>query len=110
MRAEIKQNSVPAKVGGSLLTFDQIKINGQMRRRLPAILFFSGLFLCLLLVAHSADAQCSICTRTAQQLGEKPAKALNVAIIYLMLIPFGIMGLLGYRWYRNEYGKEDSDQ
>src|SRR5690606_12937485 len=31
----------------------------------------------------SASAQCSICTRTAQQLGEKPAKGLNGGIIYL---------------------------
>ena len=33
-------------------------------------------------------AQCSICTKTAQQLGERPAKALNTGIIYLGLTPF----------------------
>jgi hypothetical protein len=46
-------------------------------------------------------AQCSICTKTAQQLGERPAKALNMGIIYLGLTPFLIMGYIGYRWWKN---------
>jgi len=46
-------------------------------------------------------AQCSICTKTASQLGERPAKALNTGIIYLGLTPFMIMGYIGYRWWRN---------
>lgn len=46
-------------------------------------------------------AQCSICTRTAQQLGERPAKALNAGIIYLGLTPFLIIGYIGYRWWKN---------
>jgi hypothetical protein len=46
-------------------------------------------------------AQCSICTRTAQQLGERPAKALNGGIIYLGLTPFLIVGYIGYRWWKN---------
>jgi hypothetical protein len=46
-------------------------------------------------------AQCSICTKTAQQLGERPAKALNAGIIYLGLTPFAIIGYIGYRWWRN---------
>lgn len=46
-------------------------------------------------------AQCSICTKTAQQLGEKPAKALNMGIIYLGLTPLIIMSVVGYRWWKN---------
>ena len=49
----------------------------------------------------SASAQCSICTRTAQQLGEKPAKGLNGGIIYLAFMPMAILGIIGYKWYRN---------
>jgi hypothetical protein len=60
----------------------------------------------LALAAPSAKAQCSVCSRTAQQLGEKPAKSLNKAIIYLMVAPFGIMGFIGFRWWKNEYGKQ----
>jgi hypothetical protein len=46
-------------------------------------------------------AQCSICTRTAQQLGERPAKALNKGIIYLAITPLALFGLLGYRWWKS---------
>jgi hypothetical protein len=51
-------------------------------------------------------AQCSICTRTAQQLGERPAKALNKGIIYLAFAPLAIFGFLGYKWWKNESNDE----
>lgn len=61
------------------------------------------LFILLLLFILPADlwAQCSICTKTAQQLGEKPAKALNMGIVYLGLTPLIIMGFVGYRWWKS---------
>ena len=61
-------------------------------------------FICLLLAASAlpAQAQCSICTRTAQQLGERPAKALNKGIIYLAVTPLAIFGIIGYRWWKSE--------
>ncbi len=58
---------------------------------------FSGLF-----VQFSA-AQCSICTKTAQQLGEKPAKGLNSGIIYLATAPFLIAGYVFYRWKKSAH-------
>ncbi|HEY8895226.1 MAG TPA: hypothetical protein VIM79_10450 [Niastella sp.] len=61
------------------------------------------LIILLLFFILPADlaAQCSICTKTAQQLGEKPAKALNMGIVYLGLTPLIIMGVVGYRWWKN---------
>ncbi|MBS1596600.1 MAG: hypothetical protein JST75_00135 [Bacteroidetes bacterium] len=47
------------------------------------------------------DAQCSICTKTAQQMGERPAKALNAGIIYLAFAPLAIFGYIGYRWWKS---------
>jgi hypothetical protein len=47
------------------------------------------------------EAQCAMCTKTAQQLGEKPAQGLNSGILYLMLMPFAIVGFIGYRWWKN---------
>jgi hypothetical protein len=55
---------------------------------------------CSLFTVHSL-AQCSICTRTAQQLGEKPAKALNAGILYLAFMPMTIIGYIGYRWWKS---------
>ncbi|MEP6615481.1 MAG: hypothetical protein ABJA57_02830 [Ginsengibacter sp.] len=58
---------------------------------------------CLLSMFHFQDvqAQCSICAKTTQQLGDKPAKGFNSGIIYLMLTPFAVMGYVGYRWFKN---------
>lgn len=50
---------------------------------------------------QESKAQCSICTKTAQQLGEKPAKALNEGIIYLAFTPLLIIGYVSYKWYKN---------
>lgn len=66
-----------------------------MRRFVFAILFMLSLTL-----AGKLHAQCSICTKTAQQLGPKPAKGLNTGILYLMFAPFAIGGYVGYRWWK----------
>jgi len=58
--------------------------------------------LLLITIFHTAMAQCSICTKTAEQMGEGPAKALNGAIVYLMVMPFAIIGFIGYRWWKRE--------
>jgi hypothetical protein len=55
----------------------------------------------MLLCSVSAMAQCSLCTKTAQQLGEGPAKGLNNGILYLAITPLAIIGILGYRWWRS---------
>ncbi len=71
-----------------------------MNKSKPLMIF---LFSFLLMAgALSASAQCSICTRTAQQLGERPAKALNKGIIYLAVTPLAIFGVIGYRWWKSE--------
>jgi hypothetical protein len=60
---------------------------------------------CVLLLAFSVQhlqAQCSICTKTASQLGDGPAASLNSAIIYLAAAPFAIMGYIGWKWWKNE--------
>lgn len=53
------------------------------------------------LFSQKATAQCSICTKTAQQLGEKPAKGMNSGILYLAFAPFAIVGFVAYRWWKN---------
>jgi hypothetical protein len=57
------------------------------------VIFFTAL-------GTASQAQCSICTRTAAQLGEKPAKALNTGILYLAFTPLAIGGVIGYRWWK----------
>jgi hypothetical protein len=50
------------------------------------------------------NAQCSICNKTVQQLGKGPAQGFNKGIIYLMLIPYAAIGVVGYRWWRSDRG------
>lgn len=47
------------------------------------------------------NAQCSICTKTASQLGEDAGRGLNGGILYLAAAPLMIVGYIGYRWWRN---------
>ncbi len=69
-----------------------------MKRRLLVVF----LICCMLFfTATPVIAQCSICTKTAQQLGEGPAKGLNGAILYLAFAPFLIVGYIGYRWWKS---------
>lgn len=56
----------------------------------------------LLLLSMTGIAQCAICTKTAAQIGEEAGKGFNVGILYLAAMPFGIMGYVAYRWWKNE--------
>lgn len=73
----------------------------KMRILLPALVL-------MLLSTTFATAQCSICTKTAQQMGEKPAKALNAGILYLMVTPFAVVGFIGYRLWKQNNKKADT--
>ena len=65
-------------------------------------LILIGLLIAILFISIDATAQCSICAKTASQMGEKPAAALNSAIIYLMAAPFAIVGFIGWRWWKSQ--------
>lgn len=71
-------------------------------KKLWLILFF---LVSLSMVTVITSAQCSICTKTAQQLGEKPAKGLNSGIIYLAATPFLIAGYVFYRWKKSSHAE-----
>ena len=60
----------------------------------------------VILYTFRVYSQCSLCTKTAQQLGEKPAEGLNSAIIYLMATPFLIVGGIYLLWRKNQINKK----
>lgn len=68
-------------------------------KKLSIILLACWLLLTISPVA--LQAQCSLCTKTAQQLGDKPARGLNSGILYLMIMPFAIVGFIGFYWWKN---------
>jgi hypothetical protein len=66
------------------------------------ILIYLLSFCFAIFLALPSSGQCSVCTRTTQQLGEKPAKGMNAGIMYLAFAPFAIVGYIFYRWQKNE--------
>jgi sugar phosphate permease len=72
-----------------------------MKKILLILLVIGG----FLIYTPDALAQCSICNKTVQQMGKGPAKGFNTGIIYLMLIPYAAIGVVGYRWWKNEKTK-----
>ncbi|WP_295127031.1 hypothetical protein [uncultured Chitinophaga sp.] len=64
----------------------------------------------LLATGNELAAQCSLCTKTAQQLGEGPAKGLNNGILMLAFMPLAIIAVLGLRWYRSYQQERKSQQ
>ncbi len=62
------------------------------------------LLIVLLLVSVSPMAKgqgCAVCTKTAAGLDDKSAKGLNKGILYLALLPLGMMGTLGFIWWKS---------
>lgn len=58
-------------------------------------------FVLVILFSPESRSQCSICTKTAQQLGEKTGRGLNAGILYLAAAPLLIVGFIGYRWWKS---------
>ena len=84
-----------------------MKKGGYLRNRMKKWILICLLTIqALLIMPGQGNAQCSLCTKTAQQMGEKPAKGLNSGILYLMVIPFGIVGFIGVRWWKNNKAME----
>lgn len=71
-----------------------------MRNAIKWVAFTSFIVL-LMMLSLPAEAQCSICTRTAEQLGDKPARGLNAGILYLAFTPLAVVGFIAFRWWKN---------
>jgi hypothetical protein len=67
------------------------------------------LFLFAIVLQFGLYAQCSMCTKTASQLGEKPAQGLNAGILYLMFTPLVIIAFIGWRWWKGNRAGELSN-
>jgi hypothetical protein len=43
---------------------------------------------------------CAVCTKTAAGLDDKSARGLNGGILYLAVLPLGLMGTIGFVWWK----------
>jgi hypothetical protein len=73
-------------------------------------LFILLVSLCLLAAApHASQSQCAMCKQSAESSlkeGNNDAKGLNAGIMYLLMIPYLLVGGIGYYWYVNNKKKE----
>jgi len=54
------------------------------------------------LVALPVEAQCSMCRAVLEsEEGQETAKGINDGIVYLMIIPYVLIGVVGYFIFRN---------
>ena len=57
--------------------------------------------------SFSVNAQCAMCRAALEGEGNsETAGAINDGIVYLMAIPYILVGVLGYAIYRLKYGKK----
>ena len=68
---------------------------------------FITLFLLFFLMMTESSAQCSMC-RAVLESGEaqETAKGINNGIIYLMVIPYLLVGLVGYQIFKLQKNKD----
>ena len=98
---------IPASTCGDFfisITFRQresLYLYQKYRGMKKALLLAVSILIFSMILPRAVKAQCSICTKTAQQMGQKPAQALNTGIIYLAVAPLSIMGYIGYRWWKS---------
>ncbi len=56
------------------------------------------------------QAQCAMCRAALEsEEGGVQAEAVNDGIVYLMAIPYILVGVLGYAIYKLKYGKKKSE-
>ena len=73
-----------------------------MKKILFAVSFF--------LFSVSDQAQCAMCRAAlASEEGGVKAEAVNDGIVYLMAIPYVLVGILGVAIYKMRYGKKKTN-
>ena len=65
-------------------------------KKLLFILIFN-----LIVVGASFGQGCSVCTKTTAGFDDKSARGINGGIVYLAFLPLGIMGTLGFIWWKH---------
>jgi hypothetical protein len=75
------------------------------KRRIGAIVYFY--ILCSLFLSLSSYGQCAMCRAAlAGDENKAQAVAVNDGIVYLMVIPYVLIGALGYYIYRMKKKKQ----
>jgi hypothetical protein len=75
--------------------------------RIVLILFFS---LGMMVSGYDASAQCPMCKMSAEsnlKNGGTTGRGLNAGILYMLALPYTLVGTIGFIWWRNNRRKEE---
>lgn len=65
-------------------------------------------FIGIISVSTSNAQGCSVCSKTASELGDGAAKGMNKGILFLAVLPLTILGTIGVIWWRkHQQSSED---
>ena len=70
-------------------------------------LFVSGLF-----ITPGALAQCPMCKMSAEsnlKNGGTAGKGLNAGILYMLALPYTLVGTIGFIWWRHNRRKQEDE-
>ena len=65
-----------------------------------------------ILYASDVQAQCPMCRMSAEsnlKNGGSAGKGLNTGILYMLALPYTLIGTLGFIWWRNNRRKEEDE-
>ena len=72
----------------------------------------SLLFAIQIVTPTTVQAQCPMCKMSAEsnlKSGGTAGKGLNAGILYMLAMPYLLVGTIGFIWYRNRKREEDEE-
>ncbi len=83
-----------------------------MKNRFSKVFVLLSLVFTLNLGSVKVQAQCPMCKVAAAsnlRAGGTAGKGLNTGILYMFAMPYLMVGLLGFIWWRNKRKEEDTE-
>jgi hypothetical protein len=77
------------------------------------IKYFIGVLVVILSVVTNISAQCPMCRMTAEsnmQNGGTSGAGLNAGILYMLVIPYLLVGGVAYWWWKNKKKAEEEEE
>lgn len=75
--------------------------------RIGIMLFF---IMGMMVSSYDASAQCPMCKMSAEsnlKNGGTAGRGLNAGILYMLALPYALVGTIGFVWWRNHRRKEE---
>jgi hypothetical protein len=72
-----------------------------------------GLFFAVSLTADNSSAQCPMCKMSAEsnlKNGGTTGRGLNAGILYMLALPYTLVGTIGFIWWRHNRRQKGEDE